>query len=275
MFKVILSLALICFFATQATQAQGIFESQAVRGLSAGMGSGMAAGLSNGKVVQRSYERMVEAQQAGLALTKTINEYVSFGTIYEQKKDWLQADKCFRFVLQLIARRDGPGSKSTVPILTHLVVTSKAQNKLDEALAFQKTILSFAQSCKVPDTKVILQAQQDLASVYMLKQDYVTAAPILKDSLDRCYSSSEFLPKQLQSIKKKYASTLRKLNREAEAVALEGGSTDSMQSAENSDTTAAVPSEANSTVSADSAASAASSKQQELTPVATGAPTLR
>ena len=123
------------------TLAQGTMEFGAIHAGAIGLGAGLAASRSHGQVIRRSYEAMVQAEQATLAQTKAIEQYMKIGSQLESKKRWSDAEKSFTYVLKVVALRDGPGSIKSVPALQHLVSVSKQQGKLGEAIDFQKTVV--------------------------------------------------------------------------------------------------------------------------------------
>ena len=85
-------------------------ETGGVHAATAGLGAGLAAGASHGRVLTRSYQAMLQAQQVALIQTKAIHQYMALGAQYEAKREWENAEKSFKYVLQVTALRDGPGS---------------------------------------------------------------------------------------------------------------------------------------------------------------------
>ena len=137
-------LLLLATLATPAGWSQGLMEYGGLRAGAGGLGAGLSASLGHGKVVRRTYKTVVEAQQAALAQTKIVDQYFKSGCQYEAKKQWAYAEAAFNYVLQVMALRDGPGSEKSVPVLRHLVTTSKEGNNLDQAVKYQKNILVIA-----------------------------------------------------------------------------------------------------------------------------------
>jgi hypothetical protein len=126
---------------------------------------------------------MLRAQQAAIAQTKAIEQYMSMGCKFEATKQWENAEKSFKYVLQVVARRDGPGSTNSIPALHHLVTVTEAQNKIDEAITFQKTVLAFAKAAKVPDYGGVVSEQVNLSNLFMRKEDYASATPVLNEAI--------------------------------------------------------------------------------------------
>lgn len=210
---------LLPLFLQLPSQAQGTMEFGAVHAAAVGLGAGLAASRGHGQVVRQSYEAMQEAQKAALAQTKAIEQYTKLGCELESKKRWSDAQKSFTYVLKVVALRDGPGSPKSVPALQHLVTISKQQGNLVEAIDFQKTILAFSKSAKVPDPQAVLRSQVDLSNLFIVKNDYTSAEPVLRDALA---SNSPFIPREKRrAAVTTYAKVLRKLHRDAEADALE------------------------------------------------------
>jgi hypothetical protein len=130
-------------------------------------------------------------------------------------------EKAYRYALQTIARRDGVGSPKSVPVLQHLVTVSKQQNNLSQAIDFQKTVFAFTKNARVPDIELQAKAQTGLGVLYLQKQDYAAAEPMLKESVDT-YEANPGLPKSHSNeARRSYARLLRETNREAEAQSVE------------------------------------------------------
>ena len=92
---------------------------------------------------------------------------------------------------RLSARRDGPGSNKGLPALQHLVNVSRAENKLNEAISFQKTVLAFTKAAKAPDAGAIIQEQCNLSkSVRAERRLCKCRAGIEGRSLERSLSSA-------------------------------------------------------------------------------------
>ncbi len=179
-----LALLLVSIGCISPAQSQGMMEGTFVRGLGAGMGAGLAGSMGKGKVVRRTYESMLQAQQAMVAQTKQIEQYVATGVQLEAKKQWANAEQYFRDALKMIAKRDGPGSQKSAPVLAHLAKVTKNQNKLDEAIGYQKTVVAFANVSKAQNPTAAVQAQADLSSMYIDKGQYANAEGVLKQSAD-------------------------------------------------------------------------------------------
>lgn len=198
--------------------AQGMVEFGDVRSGSAGAGAGAAAGLGGlNQVLQRSFQGAADAQNNIVAQTKAIEQYYWAGCQYEAKKQWAYAEQSFKYVLQVIAARDGAHSPSCVPVLQHLVKTSKEQKKLDQAIGYQKSVLSFAKAEKRPDAKAVVNAQQDLSGMYVEKRDYAQAEPVLRDSAGLCDRNPSLPVDMRKAVLKQYSAVLRKLNKNSEA----------------------------------------------------------
>ncbi|MBS1955949.1 MAG: hypothetical protein JST89_17320 [Cyanobacteria bacterium SZAS-4] len=215
-------LLILPLFLQLPSQAQGTMEFGSVHAAAVGLGAGLAASRGHGQVVRQSYEAMLEAQKATLAQTKAIEQYTKLGCELESKKRWSEAEKSFTYVLKVVALRDGPGSPKSVPALQHLVTISKQQGNLAEAIDFQKTILAFSKSAKVPDPQAVLRSQVDLSNLFIVKNDYTSAEPVLREALAM---NSPAIPREKRrAAVSTYAELLRKLHRDAEADALEAAS---------------------------------------------------
>ena len=212
-----LALLLVSFWCVSPAQSQGMMEGTFVRGLGAGMGAGTAASMGHGKVVRRTAESMIQAQQAMLAQTKAIEQYVATGVQLAAKKQWQNAEQYFQEALKVIAKRDGPGSPKSVPVLAQLAKVSKNQHKLDDAIGYQKTVVAFANAGKAQNPTAAVQAQVDLSNLYMDKGDLANAEGVLKQSADIVRTNKSIPPKTYSTTLRVYGEVLRKLNKEAEA----------------------------------------------------------
>jgi hypothetical protein len=213
------ALALVSLFVAcmSPAQSQGLMEGTFVRGLGAGMGAGTAASLSKGKTVRNTYAQMLQAQQAMLAQTKAIEQFVSTGAQMEAKKQWANAEQAFQSALQMIAKRDGPGSPKSAPVLEKLAKVSKEQKKLDQAIGYQKTVVAFANRAAQQNPAAAVQAQTSLSSMYIDKGDFANAEGVLKQSTDIVRRDKSINPSTYSSTLKVYGVVLRKLNKIAEA----------------------------------------------------------
>jgi len=183
----------------------------------AGLGAGLAGSLNHGQAITRALNAAADVQNAAVVQTKAIEQYMRLGCQYEAQKNWENAEKSFTYVLQVIARRDGPGSPKSVPALKHLVAVSTAEHKLDQAISFQKTVLSFSQQSK--DPRAVNNAQIDLAKLFIQKQDYVSAEPVCSQSAQ---TNDPAIPAaQRQVARTTYANVLRKLHKDSQADAVE------------------------------------------------------
>ncbi|MBX9725271.1 MAG: hypothetical protein K2X81_27960 [Candidatus Obscuribacterales bacterium] len=197
--------------------SQALMESTLGRGGMMGLGSGLAASLGQGKVVKRSAEAVMQAQQSAMAQTKALEQSLSVGLQLETKKQWEAAEKAYRNALVLIAHRDGPGSKKSVPVLQHLANITKAENKMSDAISFQKTILRFAEANANADKEAVFAAQQSLSSSYIEIKDYPSAATILRQAAENKSTTIE----QRKSTLQVYGKVLHELHKEKEAKQVE------------------------------------------------------
>jgi len=200
----------------QAVWSQGMAESGGMYGLSAGLGAGLAASRGHGQVVHNSYKALLEAQLATLAQTKAIEKYMTLGCQFEIKKQWENAEKSFRYVLQVVALRDGPGSAKSVPALQHLVTISKAENKLDDAISYQKTVLAFAKTATIPNHMAVLNASINLSNLFMQKEDYANAESVLGDSVTLLNANPSLPDKERGHVCESYINVLHKLHKDIE-----------------------------------------------------------
>jgi hypothetical protein len=183
----VLWLLIVTFAVPQAGLSQGMFEQGGGYAGVAGLGAGLAAGgRSHAETLKHSFEAVGRAQQAiqqsVQEQTAIIEHNMKLGCQYEAAKQWESAENAFKWVLQGVAHRDGPGSPAAVPALKHLVNISEAQEKLDDAIGFQKTVVAFGKTAaKGLDPSSLAKDQIRLSELYCKKNDYSTAEPILRD----------------------------------------------------------------------------------------------
>ncbi|MBS2003668.1 MAG: hypothetical protein JST44_19280 [Cyanobacteria bacterium SZAS LIN-5] len=219
--RILLLLLTIPVIQPMPVSAQSTMEFGAVHAGAIGLGAGLAASRSHGQVVRRSYEAMIEAEKATIAQTKAIEQYMTLGCQLESKKRWSDAEKSFAYVLKVVALRDGPGSIKGLPALQHLVNVSKQQGKITEAIDFQKTVVAFAKSPKVPDQQLLLRSQIDLTDLFLIKNDYTNAETVLRETITDNKSYQALPAAKRRKTIQTYANVLRKLNRDSDADALE------------------------------------------------------
>jgi len=212
-----LALLLMSIACITPAQSQGIMEGTFVRGLGAGMGAGTAASIGHGKVVRRTAESMIQAQQAIIAQTKAIEQSVATGIQMQAKKQWALAEQYFQDALRMIAKRDGPGSPKSAPVLSRLANVAKNQHKLDDAIGYQKTVVAFANNARAQNPTAAVQAQVDLSSLFIDKGDLANAEGVLKQSADTVRRDRSIPPKTYSTTLRVYGEVLRKLNKNAEA----------------------------------------------------------
>jgi len=194
-------------------------ETGGMQGAAAGLGAGLAAGATRAYESRNLHARDIENSAAYQA--RAIQQYVQMGTTYEAKKDWGNAEKAFRYVLTMVARMEGVGSAKSVPALQHLVKITAAQNNLGDAINFQKTVVMFKQKDVNVNPLPAVNAQLDLSKLYVLKEDYSQAERTANDSMSLANTSYGISAEKRLETHKNYAAILRKLNREADATALE------------------------------------------------------
>jgi hypothetical protein len=137
------------------------------------------------------------------------------------KKIGLQLKKCYAYVLQVVNRRDGPGSANGLPALKHLVSVNLAQNKIPEAIGFQKTVVAFTERAKQADPRQVLQSKLDLSRLFIRQNDYSNAEPYLQQSVAITQNDTTIPIAQRKTTLKTYSTVLRKLKKTTEAEAVE------------------------------------------------------
>ena len=216
----LLILALSPLAMPDGARGQALGEFAGVNAGVAGMGAGVAASMGNGALVRRTYESAAQAQQAMMAQNQAVEQYFKMGYQFEMKKQWENAEKAFTYVLQVIARRDGAGSPKSVPALKHLAAISQQQNRLDQAISYQKTVLAFTKAAKVPDKIAIVEESVNLSKILIKKAEYSLAEPIMRESV--ALAKQTTMPRSdYQTTLQVYGRVLRQLNRQEEAQAIE------------------------------------------------------
>lgn len=202
--------------------AQAFMEAGGVYAGVAGLGAGLAASQNHGQALKSSYELAIQAQQALVAQNKAISQYIKLGTQYEAKKDWVAAEKCFKYVLQVVNRRDGPGSVNGLPALKHLVTINVAQNKIDDAIGLQKTVVAFTQAAKKADPQAVIKSKLDLSNLFIQKGDYASAEPVLQQTVANCSSApATSCVNERKITLRTYSQVLRKLKKDSDADAID------------------------------------------------------
>jgi hypothetical protein len=206
---------------TAPALAQSIMEAGGLHAGVAGLGAGLAASQNHGRAVRSTYEVAAQTQQAILTQNKAIEQYLNLGTKYEAKKEWAAAEKCYAYVLQVVNRRDGPGSANGLPALKHLVSVNVAQNKIPEAIGFQRTVVAFTERAKKLDPQALVQTKLDLSNLFIKQNDYSSAEPYLQQSVVITQKETTIPRAQRKTTLKTYSTVLRKLKKTTEAEAIE------------------------------------------------------
>ena len=201
--------------------SQAMVEGIGVHAAAAGVGAGVAASANHGQVLKNTYEAALQAQQAAIAQSKAVQQYMTIGSKQEAQKDWLSAEKSFKYVLQIIAKRDGPGSEKSVPVLQHLVKVNKEQNKLDDAIGYQKTVVAFTKASPGHHDGAVLKAQNTLTTLFVDNRNYTAAEPVVRQSYALCTNNPSLPAEDRRVTCETYAVILHKLNREEDAKAIE------------------------------------------------------
>jgi hypothetical protein len=201
--------------------AQGLSEFGGIHAGAAGMGAGLAASQHNGALVRNTYGAAVRAQESLVTQNQAIEQYLALGLAFEAKKQWVNAEGAFTNALKWICNRDGPGSEASVPALQHLAKVTKAQNKLDQAIGYQKTVVAFARKIHVPDTRALLGADRELSDMFVQKGDYANAEPVLQEAVALMDRSPHVTSEQHNATLRVYGRVLRELNKIAEADAID------------------------------------------------------
>ncbi|MBY0547870.1 MAG: hypothetical protein K2W95_11280 [Candidatus Obscuribacterales bacterium] len=151
-------------------------------------------------------------KQAGEAFGKAAN-------LYESKKDWSGAEGAWRKVLANCARRSGPGSDESAPVLERLSKACEQTNKTRDAASFLRQNLAILEK-KTPGDPALESRRTEAAEKSLKSGDFLSAEEFYKDALDsaerRAPSSKPSLP-----LLSSYAETLRKQGKIEQAAAVE------------------------------------------------------
>ncbi len=238
----ILRLLALLLFMPYPCFPQGMADFGATHAMSAGLGAGLAASLgNNSKMIKRSYESIAKAQQSALIQTKAIEQYMQLGCQLEAKQKWTDAERSFKYVLQVVSRRDGPGSAKSIPALEHLVSVTKAQNKLNDAIGFQETVVAFKKAATVPNFNEVVKAQNTLSQLLIQNNDYANAEPVLSQAVAQCNAHPTLPQQQRHDTRVLYAQVLRKLHKDAEADSIDAEKVDDQKIEKSSPPIEAIP----------------------------------
>lgn len=253
--RVIIGLSLVLAMMPLSSRAQGFAEFGGVNAASAGLGAGLAASQNGGALVKNTYKAAANVQISAAAQTKAIQQYISLGIGFEAKKQWVNAEDAFTSALKWICQRDGTGSQASVPALQHLAKVSKAQNKIDQAIGYQKTVVAFAKRARTPDPKALVGADRDLSDMYVQKGDYADAEPILREAVAIMDKTPSVPPEEQIATLKVYGRVLRELNKTSEADAVDASLAAEVKSSEPTSTATGAQSTAAAQAGAGPAAS--------------------
>lgn len=193
-------------------------------------------------------------KQAGEAFAKAAN-------LYESKKDWAGAEGAWRKVVANCARRSGPGSDESAPMLERLSKACEQTNKTRDAASFLRQSLAILEKKSPGDSG--LEARRSQAAENSLKSgDFLSAEEFYKDALDSAERSSRTPSVPLLN---SYAEMLRKQGKIEQAAVVESR-------VQQINTGAAAPASTPFNATTSSAASPASAST-ETTPQAVPPPT--
>ena len=176
--QAVLGLCAFWLWSSQPVSAQGLGEFAGINAGVAGLGAGLAA-IDKGRMLKQG---AAFVQQSAATQTKAINDCMQLDKQYEMKKMWAQAEECLNTALKYVASRDGPGSAKSVPVLSRLVKVSEEQNKIKQAIGYQKTVLVFNKAGKVTNPDITHESLV-LSNLYVKDSDFQLAEPVLRESI--------------------------------------------------------------------------------------------
>jgi hypothetical protein len=197
--------------AIQPGNSQAIMEYGGVNASSVGLGAGLGLSLSHGMAVTHSMQAATSAQAAILDKSRAIEQYMQMGCSYEANKQWDNAERAYRYALQVVASRDGPGSPKSVPALQHLVGIATVQHHWNDALDMQKTLVKFAKQ-NPNDVTATVKEQVNLSKLFIQTNNYPQAEVNLRESLTLCASHPSVPSTQRDEALSQYAQVMRQLD---------------------------------------------------------------
>jgi tetratricopeptide (TPR) repeat protein len=197
----------------QPGNSQAIMEYGGVNASSVGLGAGLGLSLSHGMAVTHTMQAATSAQAAILDKSRAIEQYMQMGCSYEASKQWDNAEKAYRYALQVIASRDGPGSPKSVPALQHLVSVATVQRHWNDALDMQKTLVKFAKQ-NPNDVTAAVKEQVNLSKLFIQTNNYPQAEVNLRESLTLCASHPSVPSAQRDEALSQYAQVMRQLDKD-------------------------------------------------------------
>jgi tetratricopeptide (TPR) repeat protein len=213
------------FIYPQMVFSQSIFEAGGVDSMSVGLGAGLGASLGKGMLVNKTYQAGVDAEMSAAQIlqlrTRAIEQYMKVGCDYQAKKQWQNAEKSFRYVLQVSTLRDGAGSPKALPPLQHLAQVSAAQGNLLDAINFQERVVGLAKNQKFAEPGAIISAEIGLSNYYLQKHDYQSAEPVLEESYELAQKNPSLPQEKRRVVTRTYANLLRKLGKNEKAEQIE------------------------------------------------------
>jgi tetratricopeptide (TPR) repeat protein len=217
----ILLVALGFLVQPQAAFSQGMFETGGIDSMAVGLGAGLGASIGKGMLVNKTYQAGVNAEMSAAQIlqlqTRAIEQYMKLGCDFQAKKQWQNAEKSFRYVLQVSTIRDGYGSPKSSPALQHLAQVSAAQGNLLDAIGFQERVVNLAKNQKLPEPASVISAQIGLCNYYLQKQDYHSAEPVIEESYELAQKSSSLPLEKRRVVARTYGNLLRKIGKKEKA----------------------------------------------------------
>jgi hypothetical protein len=173
------------------------------------------------KITVRSHDELMAAWRIKVQQTLAIEKYNKFANQLEIQKKWADAESNFRYVLKLVALRDGPGSPKSVPVLEHLVKLNEIQKNTDKAMSYQETALLLIKAQDPPNKQAILDNERSLGELYVQMAEYKDAESVLKDAMIICKAEPSVPVQSRSAVYQTYGRVLRQLHKDAEAQAIE------------------------------------------------------
>ncbi len=99
---------------------------------------------------------------------------------------------------------------------------TQAQNKIEDAIGYQKTAIAFEKSGPTINASAVVKAQNNLTNLMLIKGDYASAEPVIRDSVAVCNTHKSSLSQgQRRHTMVVYSRILRKLKKNSEAEVVE------------------------------------------------------
>lgn len=222
MLKQTILLSTVLFLANNGPGcAQGMFENNALRALSAGGGAGTAAAVA-GKTTQSGKKSSLTPAMS----RELIQRNAKSGEQFQKAGKLADAERCYRTALTGLGQSMDFDSEDGMRVLQGLTEVCAGQHKIADAAGFSNTWVGATKKKFGDDDNRTITAKHHAADVLTEKGDHQGAAKHLGEALQSAQKQPNFEPGKMIEMLDSYAIVLRKLGRETEANQVEKQATD-------------------------------------------------